>query len=64
MLSVGITLTGKRMKINSPTGQFSVMRRISGRCRRGIRYALGALGEATTREISEWCYAWVWRLKV
>jgi hypothetical protein len=29
------------------------MRRISGKCQRGIRYALWALGEATTREISE-----------
>jgi hypothetical protein len=32
------------------------MRRISGRCQRGIRYALWALGEATTREIAQWCY--------
>jgi hypothetical protein len=32
------------------------MRRISGRCQRGIRYALWALGEASTREITEWCY--------
>ena len=32
------------------------MRRISGRCQRGIRYALWALGEATTVEILEYCY--------
>jgi hypothetical protein len=34
------------------------MRRISGRCQRGIRYALWALGEATTMEILEYCYPW------
>jgi hypothetical protein len=34
------------------------MRRISGRCQRGIRYALWALGEATTVEILEYCYPW------
>jgi hypothetical protein len=34
------------------------MRRISGRCQRGIRYALWTLGEATTMEIAEWCYPW------
>jgi hypothetical protein len=34
------------------------MRRISGRCQRGIRYALWALGEATTIEILEYCYPW------
>jgi hypothetical protein len=34
------------------------MRRISGRYGRGIRYALWALGEATTMEILEYCYPW------
>ena len=34
------------------------MRRISGRCQRGIRYALWTLGEATTMEILEYCYPW------
>jgi hypothetical protein len=33
------------------------MRRISGRCQRGIRYALWALGDATTIEL-EYCYPW------
>jgi hypothetical protein len=34
------------------------MRRIAGRCQRGIRYALWALGEATTMEILEYCHPW------
>jgi hypothetical protein len=34
------------------------MRRIAGRCQRGIRYALWTLGEATTMEILEYCYPW------
>jgi hypothetical protein len=36
--------------------QGNVMRRIAGRCQRGIRYALWALGEATTMELLEYCY--------
>jgi len=34
------------------------MRRISGRCQRGIRYALWAIGDATTMEILEYCHPW------
>src|SRR5437879_5124864 len=34
------------------------MRRISGRCQRGLRYALWALGEATTMEFLEYCCPW------
>jgi hypothetical protein len=45
-------------KITRKEGSPSVMRRISGRCQRGIRYALWALGEATTMEILEYCYPW------
>jgi hypothetical protein len=46
------------MQNNREQGSPSVMRRISGRCQRGIRYALWALGEATAMEIAEWCHPW------
>jgi hypothetical protein len=46
-------------KITREQGNPSVMRRIADRCQRGIRYALWALGEATTMEILEYCYPWL-----
>jgi Large-conductance mechanosensitive channel, MscL len=54
----GILATRKRVQITSKENSPSVMRRISGRCQRGIRYALWTLGEATTMEILENCYTW------
>jgi hypothetical protein len=30
--------------------------RLGGRCQRGVRFALCALGRATTTEIATWCY--------
>ena len=48
----------ERIQNNPTQGSSSVMRRIAGRCQRGIRYALWALGEATTTEILEYCYPW------
>jgi hypothetical protein len=50
--------TRERPQITCNQGSPSVMRRISGRCQRGIRYALWALGEATTMEILDNCYPW------
>jgi hypothetical protein len=34
------------------------MRRIGGRCQRGVRRCLGTHGEASTAQILEWCYYW------
>jgi hypothetical protein len=50
--------TRERIQKNPRIGQSFVMRRISGRCQRGIRYALWALCEATTMEVLEYCYSW------
>jgi|SRR5215831_10179155 len=36
----------------------SVMRRIGGRCQRGVRRALWVLGTASTQQIVEWAYGW------
>lgn len=38
------------------TGELSFMRRIGGRCQRGVRRCLWVNGEATTAQILEWAY--------
>lgn len=47
-----------RLKVNPQTIGFVFQMRLGGRCQRGVRYALWALGEASTRQILEYCYYW------